>query len=378
MVERLSLDTTDASYLFNVGAGFQSQDYLGCHWTTTGQAVFRVWAPNAKAVAVVGDFNDWQATALKPLDTTGVWQGQLTEVHVGDLYKFQVTAIDGQVRLKVDPFGQQFERKPGDAAVVVAPLTMSWHDSLWLAHRKRTHASSRPVNIYEVHLGSWRRHPNDQYYSYAELADELIPYVKKLGYTHIELMPVMEHLLDASWGYQQFGYFAPTSRFGSRQSFCEFVDQCHQANLGVLVDWVPSHFIRNYDALYQYDGTPTFEYADVNRADNHRWGAWNFDLGKAQVQSFLISSALFWLSAYHLDGLRVDAVSNMLYLDYDEGRTGQVNQYGDNRNLEGIAFLQRLNTVVHQQHPDVLMIAEESSAYPHVTGAVTAGGLGFD
>ncbi|MFC6181414.1 1,4-alpha-glucan branching protein GlgB [Lactiplantibacillus daowaiensis] len=367
------------SYLFNTGALFRSQDYFGCHWETAKQVSFRVWAPQATAVQVVGSFNDWQATTpMTMIGTTGIWTTTISGVKVGDLYKFQVTGADGQVHLKIDPFARQFEKKPGDAAVVIAPTEMAWHDSLWMARRKKSRPANRPINIYEVHLGSWRRHADDQYETYQELAAALIPYVKKMGYTHIELMPVMEHLLDASWGYQQLGYFAPTSRFGSQQDFLAFIDQCHRANLGVIVDWVPGHFIRNYDALYQYDGTPTFEYQDPDRANNRRWGAWNFDLGKTQVQSFLISSALFWLTDCHLDGLRVDAVSNMLYLDYDEGREGQVNQYGDNRNLKGIAFLQRLNTVVFQQHPDVLMIAEESSAYPQVTGRVDQGGLGFN
>ncbi|WP_318767497.1 1,4-alpha-glucan branching protein GlgB [Lactiplantibacillus carotarum] len=375
---KLSNVSERLGYLFNIGKGFQSQDYLGCHWEQSGQASFRVWAPHARAVAVVGDFNDWQPTPMVLTATPGIWQVRVPAVAVGDLYKIQVTAKDGTVSLKVDPFARQFERKPGDAAVVVAPITMRWHDSLWLARRKKSHVENRPINIYEVHLGSWRRHPDGSYLTYAELAAELIPYVKRLGYTHIELMPVMEHLLDKSWGYQQLGYFAPTSRFGSRQEFLEFVDHCHQANVGVLVDWVPGHFIRNYDALYQYDGTPTFEYADPQRADNRRWGAWNFDLGKTQVQSFLISSALYWLESCHLDGLRVDAVSNLLYCNYDLGQADRVNTLGDHRNLEGIAFLQKLNTTIFARHPDVLMIAEESSAYPAVTGRVVDGGLGFN
>lgn len=375
---KLLTSSADIGYSFNAGIDYRSQEYLGCHLLPSGRAVFRVWAPHAKAVAVVGDFNEWQPTNLKLLGENGIWQGEVESVRSGDLYKFQITAQDGQTQLKIDPFAQQFETKPGDAAIVGEELKYRWHDSLWLARRKRMHATSRPINIYEVHLGSWQRHTDGRYYSYTELASELIPYVKNLGYTHIELMPIMEHLLDASWGYQQLGYFAPTSRFGSRQSFCGFIDQCHRANIGVLVDWVPGHFIRNYDALYQYDGTPTFEYTDLAKADNRRWGAWNFALGKQPVQSFLISSALFWLETYHLDGLRVDAVSSMLYLDYDDGRAGQVNQYGDHRNLEGIAFLKKLNTVIQQRHLDVLMIAEESSAYPQVTEPVASGGLGFD
>lgn len=366
------------SYLFNTGAQYQSQQYLGCHWESATQVSFRVWAPHAQLVQVIGSFNDWQPIPLMLLPKTGIWVGAVASVQVGDLYKFQVTDAAGHVQAKIDPFARQFEKKPGDAGVVPDPTPMQWHDSLWLARRKKSRSANRPINIYEVHLGSWRRHSDGRYYTYKELSETLIPYVKKLGYTHIELMPVMEHLLDASWGYQQLGYFAPTSRFGTPLDFLKLVDQCHQANIGVIVDWVPGHFIRNYDALYQYDGTPTFEYQDPDRANNRRWGAWNFDLGKAQVQSFLISSALFWLTDCHLDGLRVDAVSNMLYLDYDEGRAGQRNQFGDNRNLEGIAFLKRLNTLIFEQHPDVLMIAEESSAYPQVTASVDQGGLGFN
>ena len=343
-----------------------------------GRAEFNVWAPNAKSVAVVGDFNDWQDSPMKQIENTGIWHIEINNAKLDNLYKFAIVGPDGERNLKIDPYATQFEKKPGDAAVITPPIGHKWHDGLWLGRRKRSKPAQRPMNIYEVHLGSWKRHDDDSYYTYSEYADELIPYVKNLGYTHIELMPVMEHPLDASWGYQQLGYFATTSRFGSREDFLNFIDKCHLANIGVIVDWVPGHFIRNYDALYQYDGTPTFEYQDENRADNKGWGAWNFDLGKAQVQSFLISSALYWIDECHLDGLRVDAVSNMLYLDYDVGKENLVNKYGDNRNLEGIEFLQKLNQVVHQEHPDTLMIAEESSAYKGVTDSVANGGLGFD
>lgn len=276
---------TTQAYLFNTGQGFASQDYFGSHFVDATHVTFRVWAPQAKAVAVVGSFNDWQATPLTFDSGTGVWAGTLTTVQAGDLYKFQVTSKTGDVQLKIDPFAQEFERKPGDAAVVLAEQPMHWHDSLWLARRHKSKPQNRPINIYEVHLGSWRRHADDSYYTYAELADELIPYVKGLGYTHIELMPVMEHLLDASWGYQQLGYFAPTSRFGHHADFLKFVDRCHQANLGVIVDWVPGHFIRNYDALYQYDGTPTFEYADEDRANNRRWGLGTLTLARRKCRA---------------------------------------------------------------------------------------------
>ena len=368
----------DKSYLFNTGRSFKSYGFLGCHMHDEGRAEFNVWAPNAKSVAVVGDFNDWQDSPMKQIENTGIWHIEINNAKLDNLYKFAIVGPDGERNLKIDPYATQFEKKPGDAAVITPPIGHKWHDGLWLGRRKRSKPAQRPMNIYEVHLGSWKRHDDDSYYTYSEYADELIPYVKELGYTHIELMPVMEHPLDASWGYQQLGYFATTSRFGSREDFLNFIDKCHLANIGVIVDWVPGHFIRNYDALYQYDGTPTFEYQDENRADNKGWGAWNFDLGKAQVQSFLISSALYWIDECHLDGLRVDAVSNMLYLDYDVGKENLVNKYGDNRNLEGIEFLQKLNQVVHQEHPDTLMIAEESSAYKGVTDSVANGGLGFD
>ncbi|WP_125588318.1 1,4-alpha-glucan branching protein GlgB [Companilactobacillus jidongensis] len=368
----------ESGYLFNTGKSFRSYEFLGCHVLNDGITTFTVWAPHSKSVAVVGDFNQWQDSELTKVGTTGIWHGEFNGVDPGSLYKLAITGPDGERHLKIDPYAKEFEKKPGDAAVVVKPVDKKWHDSLWLARRKRSDAKKRPMNIYELHLGSWRRHEDDSYYSYEEIADELIPYLKKMDYTHVELMPVMEHLLDASWGYQQLGYFAITSRFGGVDGFLDLVDKLHQANIGVFVDWVPGHFIRNYDALYQYDGTPTYEYQDENRANNRGWGAWNFDLGKAQVQSFLISSALYWLEQCHLDGLRVDSVSNMLYLDYDVGKEGLTNQKGDNRNLEGIEFLQRLNNVVHQEHPDVLMIAEESSAYSGVTDTVANGGLGFD
>ncbi|WP_418236012.1 1,4-alpha-glucan branching protein GlgB [Companilactobacillus allii] len=368
----------DQGYLFNTGQSFESFGFLGCHVQADNKTAFNVWAPNARIVSVVGDFNDWRDSELTKVGTTGIWHGDFDGVNSGDLYKFAITGPDGKRNLKIDPYATQFEKKPGDAALVPAISKHKWHDGLWLGRRKRSNPDCRPLNIYEVHLGSWKRHVDDTYYTYSEMADELIPYVKKMGYSHIELMPIMEHLLDASWGYQQLGYFAATSRFGTLDDFLDFVDKCHLANIGVIVDWVPGHFIRNYDALYKYDGTPTFEYQDENRANNSRWGAWNFDLGKSQVHSFLISSAMYWLGKCHIDGLRVDAVSNMLYLDYDEGKEGQTNKLGDNRNLEGIEFLQLLNTVIHKKYPNALMIAEESSAYAGVTDPVEKNGLGFD
>lgn len=369
------------AYLFNVGEYFKSYEFLGCHVVNDQINLFNftVWAPNAKNVQVISSANDWkQPISMRKIGQTGIWTVETKEVHLGDLYKFQITDQQGNVFQKIDPYGFQFEKKPGNAAIVANNEQRKWHDRKWLKSRSEKQVLEEPLNIYELHAGSWRRHEDDSYYSYTELADELIPYVKKRGYTHIELLPIMEHLLDASWGYQQMGYFAPTSRFGNLNQFMEFVDRCHQANIGVIVDWVPGHFIKNYDSLYQFDGTPTFEYSERERAENKRWGSWNFDLGKNQVQSFLISSAMYWIDHCHLDGLRVDAVSNMLYLDYDEGKEGRTNYLGDNRNLEGISFLQKLNTVLFAEHPDILMIAEESSAFPKVTAPVSGGGLGFN
>ncbi|GEK07255.1 1,4-alpha-glucan branching protein GlgB [Schleiferilactobacillus harbinensis] len=369
------------AYLFNTGTYYQSYEVLGCRRVTPGQPTFRftVWAPHAQGVAIMGEFTNWEPTLkLARLANTGWWIGETDQCKINDLYKVSVTQADGQEAVKIDPYALGYEHKPGDAAIVLDRPDFEWHDAAWLKQRKAKRPYHEPINIYEVHFGSWQRHDDGSYLTYPELADRMIPYLHELGYTHVEFMPLMEHLLDASWGYQLMGYFAPTSRFGSLVEFLTMVDKFHQANIGVIMDWVPGHFIRNMDALAQYDGTATFEYADPNRADNVRWGTWNFDLGKAQVQSFLISSAQYWLHECHLDGIRVDAVSNMLYLDYDEGKEGTVNKYGNNSNLEGLAFIRKLNTVVFQYHPDILMIAEEASAFPQVTGPVSAGGLGFN
>ncbi|KRO16037.1 glycogen branching enzyme [Lacticaseibacillus saniviri JCM 17471 = DSM 24301] len=322
-------------------------------------------------MAVVGDFNHWQPVALTAVAQTGCFEGTLV-AEAGQLYKYAVTGPDGQTRLKVDPFGFAFEKKPGDAAILtqlptVTEPAIDQHD-----------AAEQPMAIYEVHLGSFDRGPENRYLTYRELAERLIPYAVAQGYTYLELMPLTEHLLDASWGYQTFGYFAPTSRFGTPADFAYFVDAAHRAGLAVIMDWVPGHFIKNTDTLYQFDGTPTFEYQDAHRAENVRWGTWNFDLGKAQVQSFLISSAVFWLSQYQLDGLRVDAVSNMLYMNYDVGKEHDTNRDGGSENLEGIAFIHQLNQAVHTMLPERLMIAEESSAFPQITTSIETGGLGFD
>lgn len=364
-------------YLFGRGEDYQSYRRFGAHELRPGAWQFLVWAPHALAVDVVGEFNDWQPTALAPLGETGCWQGVLAATR-GQLYKFRLTTPQGAVVEKIDPYAFAFEKKPGTAAILTDLPKHQWRDHKWQQHQRQEAIYARPLNIYELHLGSFQRHEDGSYLSYQELAQTVIPYVKQRGYTHIELMPLMEHLLDASWGYQLMGYYAATSRFGTPESFLAFVDAAHVAGLGVIMDWVPGHFIRNTDTLAQFDGTPTFEYQDPHRADNVRWGTWNFDLGKTQVQSFLISSAMYWLDHCHLDGLRVDAVSNMLYMDYDAGKEHDTNVNGTRDNLEGIAFLKKLNTAVFAAHPECLMIAEESSAYPQVSAPIDHGGLGFN
>ncbi|WP_125702698.1 1,4-alpha-glucan branching protein GlgB [Lacticaseibacillus daqingensis] len=364
-------------YLFNRGEDFQSYRRLGAHQVGPAKWRFVVWAPNAQAVAIVGDFSGWQPLPLTPVGTTGVWAGTHGGT-TGQLYKVQITTADGQTIEKIDPYGFGFEPKPGTAARLMDLPRHDWRDAKWLAARAAKRPYDQPMNIYELHLGSFMRHEDGSYLSYTEAAAQVLPYVRRMGYTHIELMPLMEHLLDASWGYQLMGYFAPTSRFGAPADFLAFVDAAHRLGLGVIMDWVPGHFIRNTDTLAKFDGTATFEYQDPHRANNVRWGTWNFDLGKTQVQSFLISSAMFWLDYCHLDGLRVDAVSNMLYMDYDAGKEQDRNQFGGRENLAGIAFLKALNTAVFAAHPDVLMIAEESSAYPKVSAPIDLGGLGFN
>ena len=363
---------------FTKGEEYHLQDFMGCHRTDDG-FVFRVWAPHAKQVWAVGDFNDWQKTHPMVKDDYGIWSITIGRVQTGQLYKFLVQEPNGKEVMKIDPMALRYEARPGTAAMVTEMPTRKWHDGLWKGRNKRSNNFSRPMNIYEVHPASWKQHADGSLYQFKDLTAELIPYVKEQGFNYIEFMPLTEHPLDASWGYQVTGYFALAHAYGEMADFQEFVDACHQANIGVLIDWVPGHFCINADALAYYDGTPTYEYQEKWRADNRGWGALNFDLGKPEVVSFLLSSALFWIENYHVDGLRVDAVSNMLYRDYDRGPgEWEPDQYGGNRNLEGIAFLHTLNRTIKWMHPEVLMIAEESSSQVKITGRIEDGGLGFD
>lgn len=365
-------------YLFNHGEYFDSYLTFGVQPIGEGRVRFTVWAPHAQEIAVVGDFNDWhEEDLMAKVDDTGVWTLEMTGVYEGQCYKYRIVQSDGNVAYKIDPYALNFEVRPKDASVVKFLPEKDWQDHTWMNARRRWPVYDRPVNIYEVHLSSWRHHGDGSWYSIDELATELIPYVKDMGYTHIEFMPLMEHPLDASWGYQPTGFYALSSKYGYMEQLQNFVERAHQAGIGVIMDWIPGHFNRNDYGLAYYDGTPQFEYADKNQADNHQWGTLNFDLGKNQVQSFLISNALFWIETFHLDGLRVDAVSNMLYRDYDGG-DWTPNIDGGRENYEGVAFLQKLNTVLFGRHPDLIIAAEESTDWPGVTHPVSAGGLGFN
>ena len=373
------MNLDEAMYTFGTGENFHLQNYLGVHELEGEEGfVFRVWAPHAEQIQVIGDFTGWFDT---PLDMTknhiGVWEATSSLPEEGQIYKFLVKRKGGQVVEKMDPFATYLEPRPGTGAVIRKKKAKKWKDGLWMGCRKRFGFQKRPVNIYEVHASSWKLKEDGQPYTFKELKEELIPYLVKMNYTHVEFLPLMAHPLGMSWGYQLMGYFAFEHTYGTPEEFQDFVEACHQNNIGVLVDWVPGHYTQNEDALAYFDGTPTFEYQDHDRAHNYRWGALNFDLGKNQVQSFLISSALYWIENYHIDGIRVDAVSNMLYLDYDEG-PWMPNKDGGNRNLEGYGFLQKLNREIKNRYPDVMMIAEESTAATPITQPIEEGGLGFD
>lgn len=375
------MDNKEALYTFGIGENFHIQQYFGVHCDHQEDKdgyVFRVWAPNAELVQLIGDFTEWRNEPLQMTkNEAGVWEVFTDLPKEGQLYKYLVTRKGGQVVEKMEPVALYLEERPGTAAVVKILEDKKWKDGLWMGRRKRFGFKQRPVNIYEVHANSWKKDETGKPYQFKELKEELIPYLVKMNYTHVEFMPLMAHPLGMSWGYQLMGYFAFEHTYGTPEDFQDFVEACHQNNIGVIVDWVPGHFTQNDDALAYFDGTPTYEYQDHHRAHNYRWGALNFDLGKNQVQSFLISSALFWIEFYHIDGIRVDAVSNMLYLDYDDGPWSP-NQFGGNRNFEGYNFLRRLNGIVKYHHPDVMMIAEESTAATPITKPLSEDGCGFD
>ncbi len=370
-------------YLFHQGKNYDAADFFGCHYKKSGKTSgyeFRVWAPNAKQISVVGDFNNWDENAnpMKKISDE-IWMVYIKGLKVFDTYKYYVVGCDDSVRMKADPFGTHMENKPATGSKVYDISDFKWTDSKWLKKKSETCIYKSPMNIYEVSAGSWKKNEDGSLYSYEKLADELIPYVKEMGYTHIEFMPLAEYPYDGSWGYQGIGYYSATSRFGTPHSLMSFINKCHNAGIGVILDWVPAHFPKDEAGLYEWDGSCCYEYTDPRKREHLSWGTRVFDYGRPEVRSFLISNALFWLEKYHIDGLRVDAVASMLYLDYDR-KHGEwaPNINGGNENLEAIDFLKQLNEAVFSRNPNTLMIAEESTAWPLVTKPTDVGGLGFN
>ncbi|MBQ3259206.1 MAG: 1,4-alpha-glucan branching enzyme, partial [Clostridia bacterium] len=360
---------------------FHAYRMLGCHATSSGRYAFRVWAPRAQAVSLVGDFNGWNTAAapLSRVDDTGIWEIVTEAVCEYDAYKYYVVGPDGQGVMKSDPYAYHYETRPSTASRVYSLEGFAWTDDAWQKQKAKTSVYNIPVNIYEVHVGSWKQYADGNHFSYEKLADELIPYVQKMGYTHIELMPVTEYPFDGSWGYQVTGYYAPTSRYGTPKGLMSFVDRCHRGGIGVIMDWVPGHFPKDEYGLYRFDGTPCYEYEDPRKGEHKEWGTCVFDFGRPEVRTFLISSILFWLEYYHIDGIRVDAVASMLYLDYNR-RDGEwmPNIHGGHENLEAVEFLQMLNRAVFAEYPHTMMVAEESTAWPMVSRPPEVGGLGFN
>ena len=376
MNSRKNPSRSDPFLPFHEGREVRAWNLLGCH-AEDGGHVFHVWAPHAVEVSLIGDFNGWDESADPMTDLgNGIWEGRISGLERYATYKYAVRTADGRTLAKADLYAFHAETRPGNASKVYDLSGYEWGDQNWLNWRRKHPVYHSPLNIYEVHLGSWRRTGEGEFLSYRDIARYLVPYVKEMGFTHVELMPVTEHPLDMSWGYQCTGYFAATSRFGTPHDLMYLIDQLHQAGIGVILDWVPAHFPKDAFGLYEFDGTPTYEYADPRKGEHADWGTRVFDYGRSEVRSFLISSAMFWLEEYHIDGLRVDAVASMLYLDYGR-QDGQwvPNVFGGHENLEAVDFLQQLNTQIFTAHPDVLMIAEESTAWPRVSHPVGKGGL---
>ena len=370
-------------HLFGAGTHYEIYEKMGGRLMThegARGAAFSVWAPNAKAVSVIGDFNNWDArrSPMRRLGESGIWELFLPAAAEGDKYKFHVTQCDGRVVDKTDPYGVYAEVRPNNASVLYPLKRYKWKDRRWMTARRKYDFRAAPMNIYEVHLGSWKRAEGNRFLSYTELAEQLIPYVKEMGYTHIEMLPVEEHPFDGSWGYQVTGYYAPTSRYGSPDEFKQFVDACHQNGISVILDWVPAHFPKDDFALARFDGTALYEHQDPRLGEHIQWGTYIFNYGRKEVANFLLANALYWMDIFHIDGLRVDAVASLLRLDFckEEGQW-LPNVYGGSENLEAIEFLKHMNSVIAEREPGTLMIAEDSTAWPGVTKKVDEGGLGF-
>ena len=370
------------SELFYSGRDCRAFDYMGAHpFVQDGEQgyLFRVYAPEAEKVSVMGEFNDWNRNAdYMTRDEQGIWEKFIPNIPEYAAYKYSVWAKSGDVFDKSDPYGFHFETRPGNATKAYDLDGYEWGDASWLDWRKKHLPYSNPVNIYECHLGSWKMHEDGNFYSYRQLADELVPYVKEMGYTHIEFMPLTEYPFDGSWGYQVIGYFAATSRYGTPKDLMYLIDKAHQAGLGVIMDWVPAHFPKDGCGLVEFDGSHLYEYADPLKMEHKEWGTRVFDYGKVSTRNLLFSSAMFWIEKFHMDGLRVDAVASMLYLDYNRQGEWRPNVHGGRENLEAVDFLRLLNEYILTDHPDVMMIAEESTAWPMVTKPGYDGGLGFN
>ena len=377
-------DNRTAAELFNDGENMRAYEYLGAHKAVRKDkqgVLFRVWAPHAMSVSVVGDFNDWNKNSnhMKNRNDDGIWELFIEGIGQLELYKYCIETPWFEKILKSDPYAFYAEKRPDNASLIYDIEGYKWHDSEWLDRRAKTDLTKAPVNIYELHAGTWKRNEDGSYCSYTQLADELVPYMQEMHYTHVQLMPIMEHPFGGSWGYQTTGYFAPTSRYGMPKEFMYFVDKLHQANIGLILDWVPSNFPKDSFALAKFDGTALYEDEDPRKGERPSWDTCLFDYSKPQIVSFLISSANFWLEVYHADGIRIGALSSMLYLDYAKQRGEWIpNELGGKENLEAIEFVKKLNTIVHENHKGAIMCVEEVTSWPKLTHSIEDGGLGFD
>lgn len=388
VVEKLDKSeiTNFNTYLFHQGKNYDAYNILGAHIRTEKRkkgVQFSTWAPNAKDVYVVGDFTDFEVKEeykLEKITENGLWKGFFIKPKVGDKYKYCIVESNGEKgEYKSDPYAIKTELRPNNASIIYAPKDFTWNDEEWIEKRDRINVLEQPLNIYEIHLGSWKTNNDGSFLTYEEIGEELSSYIKEMGYTHVEIMPLVEHPLDASWGYQGTGYYSPTSRYGDLEGLKKLINKLHESDIGVIMDWVPGHFCKDAHGLYKFDGTPTYEYQEEWRAENKGWGTCNFDLGRSEVKSYLISNALYWYREFHIDGLRVDAVSSILYLDYSRSQGEWLpNKYGGNGNLEAIEFIKELNRAVFEEYPTALMIAEESTAWPNVTKPPAYDGLGFN